>query len=50
VPVNVLVTKLMTFGKQPVSIGGGLRYWVESPANGPHDLGFRLVVIFLFPK
>ncbi|MET0209393.1 MAG: transporter [Variovorax sp.] len=50
VPINALVTKLVKFGDQPVSIGGGLRYWVESPDSGAHDLGVRLVVTFLFPK
>ncbi|MDM0036770.1 transporter [Variovorax sp. J22P271] len=50
VPINLLVTKLMKFGDQPVSIGGGLRYWAESTEVGPHDLGVRLVVTFLFPK
>ncbi|MDM0037330.1 transporter [Variovorax sp. J22P271] len=50
VPINLLVTKLMKFGEQPVSIGGGLRYWAESAESGPRDLGVRLVVTFLFPK
>lgn len=50
VPVNVLVSKLTKFGNQPVSIGGGVRYWAESADGGPHDWGLRLVVTFLFPK
>jgi len=50
VPINALVSKLVKFGHQPVSIGGGLRYWADGPDNGPHDLGARLVVTFLFPK
>jgi hypothetical protein len=50
VPVNALVSKLLKVGEQPLSIGGGLRYWAEGPQAGPHDLGFRLVVTFLFPK
>jgi hypothetical protein len=50
VPVNVMVSKLLKFGNQPVSIGGGLRYWADGPDTGPHDLGYRLVVTFLFPK
>ena len=40
----------MKFGNLPVSFTGGLRYWAESPDNGPHDLGYRFVVTFLFPK
>ena len=50
VPVNLMVGKLVKFGSQPVSLTGGLRYWADSPDNGPHDLGFRFVVTFLFPK
>ena len=50
VPVNLMVGKLVKFGNQPVSFTGGLRYWADSPDNGPHDLGYRFVVTFLFPK
>jgi hypothetical protein len=50
VPVNATVSKLLKFGQQPVSIGGGVRYWAESPDAGPHDWGLRLFVTFLFPK
>ena len=50
VPINLTVAKLVTVGKQPISLLGGVRYWAESPTNGPEDLGFRLQVTFLFPK
>jgi hypothetical protein len=50
VPINATATKLLKFGEQPVSIGGGVRYWAESPDSGPHDWGLRLIVTFLFPK
>lgn len=50
VPINLTASKLMKFGKQPVSIGGGIRYWADSPNAGPHDFGLRLVMTFLFPK
>lgn len=50
VPVNMLVSKVVTFGKQPVSLGVGARYWADSPDNGPHGWGARLLVTFLFPK
>ena len=35
---------------QPVSLGAGLKDWADSPDNGPHDFGGRLIVTFLFPK
>ena len=50
VPFNVTASKLMKFGAQPVSIGGGLRYWATGPDTGPHNWGVRLVVTFLFTK
>lgn len=50
VPVNALVTKVTKVGGQLVSVGGGLRYWVDSPENGAEGLGARLVVTLLFPK
>ena len=49
VPINLGISQLVVLGKQPVSIGGGVRYWVESPAGGP-DWGFRLSLSLLFPK
>ena len=49
VPINAQVSKLVTFGKQPVSLGAGVRYWAESPAGGPEGVGGRATVTFLFP-
>ena len=50
VPVNFTVAKLVKFGHQPVSLGGGVRYWAEGPEAGPHGWGYRLFATFLFPK
>ena len=50
VPINATVSKLLRFGEQPVSIGGGLRYWATGPDSGPHGWGYRLIVTLLFPK
>lgn len=49
VPVNLTITKLTKIGKQPVSFGGGVRYYAEKPAGGP-DWGVRLILTLLFPK
>lgn len=49
VPINVTATQLTHMGKQPVSIGGGLRYYVVSPKDGP-NWGVRLIFTLLFPK
>ena len=50
IPLNLNVSQLIKIGNQPISIGAGVRYWAESPENGPEDWGFRLQVTFLFPK
>lgn len=50
VPLNVTASKLVKVGTQRLSLGGGLRYWVESPDSGPEGFGVRLTVTFLFPK
>jgi hypothetical protein len=51
VPINFGVYQLMKFGKlPPLQFGGGVRYWADSPDNGPDDWGFRLKLTFLFPK
>ncbi|HET9793764.1 MAG TPA: transporter [Thermoanaerobaculia bacterium] len=50
VPLNFTVAQLMRFGKQPVQLAGGLRYWAASPENGASGWGYRVVVTLLFPK
>ncbi len=50
VPITLAVSKLLTIGRLPISIQGGLRYWAVSADNGPEGLGFRLAVTFLFPR
>lgn len=50
VPLNAMISKVVPIGGQLFSIGGGLRYWVDSTDNGPQGLGARLIVTALFPK
>jgi hypothetical protein len=50
VPVNVVVSKLVKFGDQPISLFAGARYWAESPKGGPEGFGLRAGLTFLFPK
>ena len=50
VPINFTVAKLVKINKQPVSLTAGVRYWAESPVNGPDGFGARLAITFLFPK
>ena len=50
VPINVTVAKLVKISGKPMSFTGGVRYWAESPENGPHGWGVRCAVTFLFAK
>ncbi|MGB3211422.1 MAG: hypothetical protein WBB19_12015 [Desulforhopalus sp.] len=50
VPLNFNVSQLLKVGDQILSIGAGVRYWTESPENGPEDWGGRLVLTLLFPQ
>lgn len=49
VPINFTVTQLLKLGDQPLSVGGGVKYFAEKPAGGP-DFGVRLVMTLLFPQ
>lgn len=50
VPIHLSVSKLVRFGRQPVSFQGGIRCWATSPAGGPQGCGPRITVTALFPK
>jgi hypothetical protein len=50
VPVNFTVNQLLKVGSQIIQVGGGIRYWADSPDNGPEGWGARLQLTFLFPK
>jgi len=50
VPLNVAVSKLVRWGKLPVSLQAGVGYWVESPDTGPEGFRFRLQANFVLPK
>jgi hypothetical protein len=48
-PLNPSVSRLTELGSQMVSIAGGVRYYLESPAGGP-TWGLRLTLTLLFPR
>jgi len=48
-PVNFVVSQLVKFDDQPVSVFVGVRYYAEAPSGGP-EWGLRLGLTFLFPK
>ena len=49
-PVSANVSKVISIGGQLISVGGGLKYWVEGPDSGPDGLAYRITVTFLFPR
>jgi hypothetical protein len=50
IPVNLSVSQLLKVGNLPLQVSAGVRYWAESPENGPEGFAFRAGVTFLFPK
>ena len=50
VPINFYVSQLFKVGRRPLSASAGVRYWADSPEDGPEGWGARLVLTFLFPK
>lgn len=48
-PVLATVSKLVMFGKQPVSFTVGGKYCAVTPQNGPKGFGARASIVFLFP-
>jgi hypothetical protein len=48
IPINLLVSHVYNFGKQPVSLAVGGRWYADTVEDGP-DWGLRAVATFLFP-
>ncbi len=49
VPLNLQYSKVTKWGKQLVSLQGGVRAYLDTPPGGP-DWGLRFVVTFLYPR
>jgi hypothetical protein len=50
VPINGAVSKLVMFGKLPVSLQAGVGYWLDSPDSGPEGFRFRLQANIVLPR
>jgi hypothetical protein len=50
VPINVALSKLVKFGRLPVSLQAGVGYWAESPDTGPEGFRFRLQANIVLPR
>ncbi len=49
IPVIAQLNQVTKWGKQPISMGLGFRYYAEAPENGP-TWGIRAQLVFIFPK
>lgn len=50
VPAFLMITKVGKIGKQLVSYGAGVKYYIDSPEGGPEGWGARVVFTMMFPK
>lgn len=51
IPINLMVSQMIKVGGQPMQLQAGARYWAASPHEEQENTwGFRMAVIFLFPK
>jgi hypothetical protein len=50
VPLNAIASKVVRFGDQTVSIGGGVRYWADGPGSAPEGWGLRFIFTLLYPR
>jgi len=50
VPINLTVFQMLKIGSQALQVGGGVRYWADSPDGASEDWGLKLQITFLFPK
>ena len=48
-PLNLMLSQLVKFGRQPVQFQIGGRWYVDAPDDGP-EWGLRFAVTFLFPR
>ena len=50
IPVNFALSRLVRIGPLPVSLQGGVGYWLESPDSGPEGVRFRLQANIVLPR
>ena len=50
IPLEFTVNKFFEVGNMVMAVGGGLRYWIESPDSGPEGWGVNISVYFFLPK
>jgi hypothetical protein len=50
IPLTLTASQFFMVGKQPILLGGGFKYWLESAEADPEGLSLNLNLYLLFPK
>lgn len=50
IPVTVTASQFFMVGDQPILLGGGFKYWVESGPMDPEGVSLNINLYLLFPK
>ena len=50
IPLEFTVNKFFEVGNYVMAVGGGPRYWIESPDSGPEGWGANFSVYFFLPN
>ena len=50
VPINAAVSQVLKIGPQLIQLKAGARYWADSAPADPEGWGFKVGLVFLFPK
>ena len=50
VPINVAISQVLKIGLQLIQLKAGLRYWADSAPGDSEGWGFKVGLVFLFPK
>jgi len=50
VPVNLGLSRLVRFGRLPVSLQASAGYWLEAPESGPEGVRYRLQANIVLPR
>jgi len=50
IPLNLSMSKVIKLGGLHASVGGNLRYWLDSTPTGPEGLGVRFTFTMVFPR
>ncbi|WOH38643.1 transporter [Thalassotalea fonticola] len=50
IPLTLTASQFFMVGEQPILVGGGFKYWLESAPGDPEGMSLNLNLYLLFPK